>query len=51
MLLKKRCSKACNFIGIESLAQVFSCEFCEVSQNTFFTEHTQTTASLSLQRY
>ena len=23
----------------ESLAQVFSCEFCEISKNTFFIEH------------
>ena len=23
----------------ESLAQVFSCGFCEMSKNTFFTEH------------
>ena len=23
----------------ESLAQVFSCEFCEISKNTFFTKH------------
>ena len=29
----------------EALAQVFSCEFCEISKNTFFTEHLQTTAS------
>ena len=29
----------------ESLAQVFSCEFCEISKNTFFTEHFWTTAS------
>ena len=27
---------ACNFIEKESLAQVFSCEFCEISKNTFF---------------
>ena len=26
-------------------AQVFPCEFCEFSKNTFFTEHLQTTAS------
>ena len=26
---------ACNFIK-KSLAQVFSCEFCEISKNTFF---------------
>ena len=27
---------ACNFIKRESLARVFSCEFCEISKNTFF---------------
>ena len=26
---------ACNFIKKETLAQVFSCEFCEISKNTF----------------
>ena len=31
--------KACNFIKKETLAQVFFCEFCEISENTFFTEH------------
>ena len=31
--------KACNFIKKETLAQVFSCEFYEISNNTFFTEH------------
>ena len=36
--------QACNFIKKETLAQVFSCEFCEISKNTFFTEHLQTTA-------
>ena len=29
----------------QTLAQVFSCEFCEISKNTFFTEHLRTTAS------
>ena len=29
----------CNFINKETLAQVFSCKFCEFSKNTFFTEH------------
>ena len=29
---------ACNFIEKETLAQVFSCEFCEISKNTFFIE-------------
>ena len=38
--------EACNFIKKETLAQVFSCEFCEVSKNTFSTEHLWATASL-----
>ena len=29
----------------ETLVQVFSCEFCELSKNTFFTEQIWTTAS------
>ena len=39
----KRCC-ACNFIKKETLAQVFFCEFCEISKNTFFTEHVWATA-------
>ena len=31
----------------ETLAQVFSCEFCEIFKSTFFTEHLQATASIS----
>ena len=31
--------QACNFIKKETLAQVFSCEFCEIFKNTFFIEH------------
>ena len=31
--------QACNFIEKETLVQVFSYEFCEISKNTFFTEH------------
>ena len=34
-----------NNVSSQSLALVFSCEFCEISKNTFFTEHLQTTAS------
>ena len=37
--------KSRNFIKKETLAQVFSCEFCEIFKNTFFTEHLWTTAS------
>ena len=28
--------QACNFIKKETLAQMFSCEFCEISNNTVF---------------
>ena len=28
--------EACNFIKKETLAHVFSCEFCEIYQNTFY---------------
>ena len=38
-------TKGCNFILKETLAQVFSCEFCEIPKNTFFTEHLWATAS------
>ena len=37
--------EACNFIKEETLTQVFSCEFCEIFKNTFFTEHLWATAS------
>ena len=40
-------AQAYNFIKKETLAQMFSCEFCEISKNTFFTEHLRTTASAS----
>ena len=40
--------KACNFIKDETLAHVFSREFCEISKNTFFTEHLPTTALAAL---
>ena len=35
-----------NFIKKESLVQVFSCEFGEISKNTFFIEHLRATASV-----
>ena len=37
--------QACNFIKNETLAQMFSCEFCKISKITFFTKHLRTTAS------
>ena len=38
-----------NFIKKEILEQVFSCEFCEISKNLFFTEHLCATASALIQ--
>ena len=29
-------SQSCNFIKKKTLAQMFSCEFCEISKNVFF---------------
>ena len=37
----------CDFIKKETLAQVFSCQFCDIFKNTFFTEHLRATASES----
>ena len=37
--------EACNFIKKDTLAQVFSCEFCEIFKNTFLTEYIWMTAS------
>ena len=37
---------ACNFIEKEILAQVVSCEFCEISKNTFFKELLWATGSV-----
>ena len=34
------------FFSKEKLVQAFSCEFCEISQNIFFTEHLLASASL-----
>ena len=45
ILLKLEAS-ACNFIKKDSLAQVFSCEFCEIFLDTFFTEHLWAIASM-----
>ena len=38
--------QACIFIKKEALAQVFSCEFCEISMNTFLSEQLWATASI-----
>ena len=33
-----------------TLAQMFSCEFCEISENNFFTEHLPATASQQIEQ-
>ena len=38
-------AEAWNFMKKETLTQVFSCEFCEIYKNTFFTEHLRAIAS------
>ena len=40
LFLIKLQDSACNFIKKETLTQVFSCEFCEISKNTFFLQNT-----------
>ena len=42
---KHLCQSFFNFIKKEALVQVFSCEFCEIFTNIFFTEHLRATAS------
>ena len=37
-------NKVASFIKKETLAQVFSCEFCKISKNTIFAEHLWATA-------
>ena len=48
VFFNKKLLKTCNFIKKDSVAQVFSCNCCEISKNTFFLEHLRTTASESL---
>ena len=35
LCFNKVAGQACNFIKIKTLAQFFSCEFCEISKKTF----------------
>ena len=39
MFWESYCPQASNVIKKETLAQVFSCEFCGIFKNIFFTEH------------
>ena len=36
----------CQRLFFNKVAGLFSCEFCEISKSTFFTEHLQTTTSV-----
>ena len=45
VMIEHYLSEAYNFMKKETLAQVFSCEFYDISKNTFFREHLWTTAS------
>ena len=47
LFFNKVAGSACSFIKKETLAQVFSCEFSEISKNIFFTEHVWATASVT----
>ena len=38
--------KGCNLIKTETLAQMFSCEFYEISKKTYFTEYLRMTSSV-----
>ena len=45
---KKAGLRPATLLKEETLAHVLSCEFCEISKNTFLTEHLRTTASEKL---
>ena len=47
LFFNKVTDPAFSFIKKETLIQVFSFEFCEISKNTFFTEHLWAAASCS----
>ena len=48
LFFNKVAGGAGNFIKKLALAQEFSCEFCEIFKNTFFTEHLLMTAFVSI---
>ena len=47
LFFKKVAGGDCNFIKKETLVQVFSCEFCEISKNTFLTKTPPVAASVA----
>ena len=44
----KHLCQSCNFIKKQTLAQVFSCEFCEIFENTYFYRTPLVAASVSM---
>ena len=48
LFFNKVAGGACIFIKKETLPQVFSCEFCEISKNTFFYRTTLVAASVGV---
>ena len=48
--LIKLLAEACNFIKKEALAQVFSCEFCEIFKNTYFYRTPPVAASVRIKK-
>ena len=46
LFFNKVCFNKVSFIKKQILVQVFSYEFCQISENTFFKEHLWTTASV-----
>ena len=46
-LIQDHTAEACSFIKKETLAQFFSCEFCEISKNISFTEHLRATTCVN----
>ena len=48
LFLIKLQTRVCSFIEIETMAQVFSCEFCEISLNTFLHRTPLVAASMVL---
>ena len=43
-------TQACNFIKKENLAHMFSCEFCEISKNTFSNRTPLVAASIEINK-
>ena len=44
LFFTKVAGRVCNFSKKETLALLFSCEFCEISKNSSFTEHLRATS-------